>query len=86
MTLRNYLTHETINEYRRMAEGAQNDAAHCKNVSHGEYNIALAKSLNDLADSLQDRALASREQKGGQHVDIISLGFNPTVSNATNLY
>jgi hypothetical protein len=75
---------ESSNEYRRMAEGAQNDAAHCRNASHGGYYLALAKSLNDLADSLQGRALASREQIGGQHVDVISLGLNPPVSSSSN--
>jgi hypothetical protein len=81
---RDRLLRESINEYRRMAEGAKNDAAHCRNPCHEEYYIALAKSLNDLADSLQGRPLASREQKGGQHVDVISLGSNPPVSSSSN--
>jgi hypothetical protein len=57
---RDRLLRESINEYRRMAEGAKNDAAHCKKASHGEYYIALAKSLIDLADSLQGRELPNQ--------------------------
>ena len=50
-----YLLRATINEYRRMAEGAKKDAADSKDAVHRENYLALAKSLIELADSLQGR-------------------------------
>ena len=52
---RNRLLRETINEYRRMAEGAQKDATGAKNALVQERYLAVAKSLIELADALQDR-------------------------------
>jgi hypothetical protein len=52
---RNRLLRETINEYRRMAEGAQNDATGSKSALVKERYLAVAKSLTELADALQDR-------------------------------
>jgi hypothetical protein len=54
-----WLRRGTIEEYRRMAEGAKKDAAETKNTAHREYYLALAKSLTELADSLQDLRAAS---------------------------
>jgi hypothetical protein len=54
-----YLRRGTIKEYRRMAEGAKKDAANSKNPAHREYYLALAKSLIELADSLQGLTAAS---------------------------
>ena len=52
---RNRLLRESINEYRRMSEGAQKDAATCKDATVKERYLAVAKSLSDLADALQGR-------------------------------
>ena len=52
---RDRLLRETINEYRRMAEGAQKDAARSKNAAVKARYAAVAKSLTELADALQDR-------------------------------
>jgi hypothetical protein len=52
---RDYLLRGTINEYRRMAEGAKRDTADSKNTAHRENYLTLAKSLIELADSLQGR-------------------------------
>ena len=54
-----WLLRGTIKEYRRMAVGAKKDAADSKNPVHGEYYLALAKSLIELADSLQGLKAAS---------------------------
>jgi len=54
-----WLLRGTIQEYRRMAEGAKKDAADTKNAAHREYYLALAKSLIELADSLQGLRAAS---------------------------
>ena len=48
-----YLLRATIKEYRRMAEGAKRDAADCESPSRRERYLALAKSLIELADSLE---------------------------------
>jgi hypothetical protein len=50
-----YLLRATIKEYRRMAEGAKKEAADCQDPTHKERYLALAKSLMELADSLQGR-------------------------------
>jgi len=42
-----------------MAEGAKRDAADSKITAHREYYLALAKSLIELADSLQGLRAAS---------------------------
>lgn len=52
---RDRLLRETIKEYRRMAEGAQNDAASCKDAVVKERYAAVGKSLTELADALQGR-------------------------------
>jgi hypothetical protein len=54
-----WLLRGTIKEYRRMAEGAKKDAADSKITAHREYYLALAKSLIELADSLQGVRAAS---------------------------
>jgi len=54
-----WLLRGTIQEYRRMAEGAKKEAADTKNTAHREYYLALAKSLIELAESLQDLKVAS---------------------------
>ena len=51
---RDRLLREIINEYRRMAEGAQNDATNCKGAVIRERYLALSKALTELADALQD--------------------------------
>ena len=52
---RDRLLRETITEYRRMAEGAQNDAANSKNAIIKKRYLTLAKALTELADALQHR-------------------------------
>jgi len=52
---RNRLLRETINEYRRMSEGAQKDAAACKDAVVKKRYLAVAKTLSELADALQGR-------------------------------
>ena len=52
---RNRLLRETINEYRRMSEGAQKDAATGKDATVKKRYLAVAKSLTELADALQGR-------------------------------
>jgi hypothetical protein len=54
-----WLRRGAIQEYRRMAEGAKKEAADTKNTTHREYYLALAKSLIELAESLQDLKVAS---------------------------
>jgi TATA-binding protein-associated factor Taf7 len=54
---RNRLLRETINEYRRMSEGAQKDAAACKDAIVKKRYLSVAKSLSELADALQGRSL-----------------------------
>jgi len=52
---RNRLLRETINEYRRMSEGAQKGAAACKDAGVKQRYLAVAKTLSELADALQGR-------------------------------
>ena len=53
---RDRLRRETINEYRRMSEGAQKDAATCKDALVKKRYLAVAKSLSELADALLGRS------------------------------
>jgi|HubBroStandDraft_6_1064221.scaffolds.fasta_scaffold746357_2 hypothetical protein len=55
---RDRLLREAIKEYRRMAEGAKNDAEHCLNAERDHY-LAVSKSLVGLADMLQGRAISN---------------------------
>ena len=52
---RDRLLRETINEYRRMSEGARKDAANCKDTVVKKRYLAVAKSLSELADALLGR-------------------------------
>jgi len=52
---RDRLLRETINEYRRMSEGAQKDAAACEDEIVKKRYLAVAETLSELADALQGR-------------------------------
>jgi hypothetical protein len=60
---RDRLLSGAINEYRRMAEGAKADAAHCLDAEKEHY-LALSKSLVGLADVLQGRAISAHLASG----------------------
>jgi hypothetical protein len=52
---RDHLLRVMIVEYRKMADGAKNDAAKCTDIVIRDRYLALSKAFADLADALERR-------------------------------